>query len=150
MNKKTIKGALDIIKGVEMYRPSLYNITIKNGYAYFTDGYIIVRIKADHKDAIVGGKQLKVQYATLKAKEYCTEWHDDGGTVPDYEEMYERFGESEPIQDGATIDPNVFKKLAPFGNLKMTIVRSNKYLEQKLVKFEGDDILAYVCPMVEK
>lgn len=151
MDKKTIKAILDVIKDVSD-RPGLYGAQITDKYVIFTDGYVVVRLTMDEYDGLrklpggwIGGEQLKEVYKNMTAREAVVVFHNDGGEHPDWATLWKRWSDAEPIAEAVPIRPDTFKKLAPFGDMLMTLTE-NKF-EQKLVAFNGTGVSAFACPL---
>ena len=84
----------------------------------------------------------------MKTKDVCLNLHDDGteGRTNMPEFWNKMVGELEPT-DMVAINPEVFKKLAPFGSMLMTLERRG---DSKLVVFSGQGVNAIACPLVKK
>lgn len=162
MEKKLIKAIVDVIKDVKD-RPSVYGVWFEGRehisgipHIYFTDGYVAVRLECGVFDGLrpindnmwVGGEQLNAIYKDMKAKDVCLNFHDDGTegrtNMPEFWNGLVR--DLEPT-DMVAINPEVFKKLAPFGSMLMTL---EKHGESKLVVFSGRGVNAIACPLVKK
>jgi hypothetical protein len=154
MDKKLIKAILDVIKDVSD-RPGLYGAEINGRYIYFTDGYVIVCLEMgvyenlrpfpNANNVWVSGEQLKEIYKGLGAREVCLTVKNEHGEHPDWVELWGRWSDAEPIAEAVPIRPDTFKKLAPFGDMLMTLTE-NKF-EQKLVAFNGTGVSAFACPL---
>ena len=93
----------------------------------------------------VSGDQLKEVYKKMGAKDYATSFKNDGGTHPDWLECWRTWTNVESTTDPVPIRPETFKKLAPFGDMLMT-VNENK-LGQKNILFSGKGINAVAMPL---
>lgn len=162
MEKKLIKAIIDVIKDVKD-RPSVYGAWFEGHehiggtpHIYFTDGYVAVRLECGvfeglrpiNENMWVGGEQLNAIYKDMKAKDVCLNFHDDGTegrtNMPEFWNGLVK--DLEPT-DMVAISPEVFKKLAPFGSMLMTLKKRG---ESKLVVFSGQGIKAIACPLVKK
>lgn len=160
MDKKIVKAILDVIKDVSD-RPGLYGAQITDKYVIFTDGYVMVRLTMDEYDGLrklpggwVGGEQLKEVYKNMTAREAVVVFHDDDNEAkknegrlqhPDWAELWKRWSDAEAIAEAVPIRPDTFKKLAPFGDMLMTLTENK--LGQKLVAFNGKGVNAFACPL---
>lgn len=160
MDKKTIKAILDAIKDVSD-RPGLYGAQITNKYVIFTDGYVVVRLTMDEYDGLrklpcgwVGGEQLKEDYKRLGARDIQLTFKDDDNPAakaegrllhPNWEELWKQWTDAVPTDSPVAIRPETFKKLAPFGDMLMTITENK--LGKKLIAFTGKGINAFACPL---
>lgn len=157
MDKKTIKAVLDVIKDVSD-RPNLYGMEINGRYIYFSDGYVVVRLEMgqyenlrpffDAHNAWVSGEQLKEIYKGLGARDVCDRVKnedEDRKERVEWEACWIRWSNAEPISEPVPIRPETFKKLAPFGDMLMQSTENK--MGQKLVKFNGKGINAFVCPL---
>lgn len=156
MDKKTIKAILDVIKDVSD-RPGLYGAQFVSHdhisgspYIYFTDGYVAVRLTCGeyeglrpiNEDMWVSGEQLKEDYKRLGARDIqLTFKNDGGGNHPNFERLWREWVEGEQSKEPVAIDPNVFKKLAPFGHMIMY------HTDKRLVLFSGRGVNAIACPL---
>lgn len=164
MEKKLIKAILDVIKTVAD-RPSLYGIYFEDHehitgkpHIYFTDGYIAVRLECGTYDGLrpinermwVGGEQLKSIYQNMKAKDVCLNFHNDGlESRVNFPDWWSKWMENTTgTTDMVAINPDVFKKLAPFGNMLMTLEKSEQ-TGGKLVLFSGKGVNAIACPLTK-
>ena len=157
MDKKTIKAVLDVIKDVSD-RPNLYGMEINGRYIYFSDGYVVVRLEMGQYENLrpffsahnvwVSGEQLKGIYKELGARDVCDRIKnedEDRKERVEWEACWTRWENAEPISEAVPIRPETFKKLAPFGDMLMQLTENE--LGQKLVKFNGKGINAFVCPL---
>lgn len=151
MEKKTIKAILDIIKDVSD-RPGLYGCAIERQYIYFTDGYVVVRLEMNQYEGLrpivneggvwVSGEQLKEDYKSLSARDIQLTFKNDGGeNHPNFEKAWREWVEGEQSKEPVAINPNVFKKLAPFGDMIMY------HTDKRLVLFSGRGVNAIACPL---
>ena len=151
MEKKTIKAILDVVKDVSD-RPGLYGCAIERQYIYFTDGYVAVRLEMDQYDGLrpianeggvwVSGEQLKELYKKMGARDIQLTFKNDGGdNHPNFEKLWREWVEGEQSKEPVAIDPNVFKKLAPFGHMVMY------HTDKRLVLFSGRGVNAIACPL---
>lgn len=162
MDKKTIKAILDIIKDVSD-RPGLYGAQVTNQYVIFTDGYVVVRLTMDEYDSLrklpcgwIGGEQLKVAYKLMGARDVKLDFTNDDDQAkenegrlqhPNWAEAWKTWSDAEPTADPVPIRPETFKKLAPFGDMLMTITENK--MGQKLVAFTGKGVNAFACPLIK-
>lgn len=156
MEKKLIKAILDVVKDVKD-RPSLYGAMIDGAYIYFTDGYMAVRLHMGEFAGLrvfpacgnvwVGGNQLNGLYKTMAAKDVCTQVHNDGEHV-DLADWWEKWNKDLDDTDIVAINPEVFKKLVPFGDMAMRLVQN--HAGGKLVQFNGRGVQAIACPLTKK
>lgn len=157
MEKKTIKAILDVIKDVSD-RPGLYGCAIERQYIYFTDGYVVVRLEMNQYEGLrpivneggvwVSGEQLKEDYKRLGARDIQLTFKNDGGeNHPNWEKAWRQWSDAEPTADPVPIRPETFKKLAPFGDMLMTITENK--MGQKLVAFTGKGVNAFACPLIK-
>lgn len=165
MEKKTIKAILDIIKDVSD-RPGLYGCAIERQYIYFTDGYVVVRLEMNQYDGLrpiineggvwVDGEQLKEDYKRLGARDIQLTFKNDNDQAkenegrlqhPNWTKLWEQWSNAEPTADPVPIRPETFKKLAPFGDMLMTITENK--MGQKLVAFTGKGVNAFACPLAK-
>ena len=157
MEKKTIKAILDVIKDVSD-RPGLYGCAIERQFIYFTDGYVVVRLEMNQYDGLrpiineggvwVSGEQLKEDYKSLGARDIQLTFKNAGGeNHPNWAKLWEQWSNAEPTADPVPIRPETFKKLAPFGDMLMTITENK--LGQKLVAFTGKGVNAFACPLAK-
>lgn len=155
MDKKTIKAILDVIKDVSD-RPGLYGCGFERQFIYFTDGYVVVRLEMNQYDGLrpiineggvwVGAEQLKEDYKSLGARDIQLTFKNDGGeNHPAWTETWKTWSNTEPTADPVPIRPETFKKLAPFGDMLMTITENK--MGQKLVAFTGKGVMAFACPL---
>lgn len=162
MEKKLIKAILDVIKDVKD-RPSVYGVWFEGDkhisgvpHIYFTDGYIAVRLECGvfeglrpiNENIWVGGEQLNAICKGMKAKDICSNFHNDGTenriNMP---EFWNGIVKNLEPTDMVAINPEVFKKLAPFGSMLMTLERRG---DSKLVVFSGRGVNAVACPLAKK
>lgn len=158
MEKKLIKAIIDVIKDVKD-RPSVWGAEIDGAYIYFTDGYVAVRLKMGEyeglrpftmcKNVWVGGEQLNGLYKSMTAKGVCTQVHDDGNNHVDLVKFWETWNEDREDTDVVGINPEVFKKLAPFGSVAMRLTKG-KNGGSKLVQFSGKGVQAIACPLTKQ
>lgn len=162
MEKKLIKAILDVIKDVKD-RPSAYGVWFESQehisgepHIYFTDGYVAVRLECGvyeglrpiNEDMWVGGEQLQAVYKGMKAKDVCLNFHDDGTeNRVNMPELWNGLVKNLDKTDMVAIDPEVFKKLAPFGSMLMTLEQRGS---RKLVVFSGRGVNAIACPLVKE
>lgn len=157
MDKKTIKAILDVIKDVSD-RPGLYGCAFERQFIYFTDGYVVVRLEMNQYEGLrpiineggvwVGGEQLKEDYKSLGARDVQLTFKNDGGdNHPNWAEAWKTWSNAEPTADPVPIRPETFKKLAPFGDMLMTITENK--MGQKLVAFTGKGVNAFACPLIK-
>ena len=163
MDKKLIKAILDVVKDVSD-RPGLYGAMFDGRYIYFTDGYVIIRLEMGAFESLrpfpmadkvwVSGEQLKEIYKGLGARDVCLTVKDDDSQAkknegrllhPDFKELWQTWSDTEPIAEPVPIRPETFKKLAPFGDMLMTLTENK--LGQKLVAFSGKGVNAFACPL---
>lgn len=164
MDKKTIKAVLDIIKDVND-RPGLYGMEINGRYIIFTDGYVVVRLEmgtyeglrpfpmADH--VWVSGEQLKEKHKEMGARDVLLSVRDDDHDNkqlnepkvlhPNWGELWKQWNDAEQVKSATAIRPETFKKLAPFGDMIMSITENK--MGQRLIKFEGKGVVAFACPL---
>lgn len=153
MEKKTIKAILDVIKDVSD-RPGLYGCAIERQYIYFTDGYVVVRLEMNQYEGLrpivneggvwVSGEQLKEDYKSLGARDIqLTFKNDNDGSLqhPNFEKAWREWVEGEQSKEPVAINPSVFKKLAPFGDMIMY------HTDKRLVLFSGRGVNAIACPL---
>lgn len=155
MEKKLIKAILDIIKDVSD-RPSVYGAEIHKGYIYFSNGYIAVRLHMGEYEGLrvfpmcehvwVGGEQLKGAYKDMTTKDVYDRVHNDGENHIDLVNFWEQWNKDREDTNVVAINPEVFKKLVPFGTMLMRLT-SGKDGSMKLVKFSGRGVEAVACPM---
>ena len=158
MEKKLIKAIIDVIKDVKD-RPSVWGAEIDGAYIYFTDGYVAVRLKMGEyeglrpftmcKNVWVGGEQLNGLYKSMTAKDVCTQVHDDEGNHVDLVKFWDVWNEDREDTDMVGINPEVFKKLAPFGSVAMRLTKG-KNGGGKLVQFSGKGVQAIACPLTKQ
>ena len=161
MEKKLIKAILDVIKDVKD-RPSLYGVQFVghehisgSPTLFFSDGYIAVKLicgeyeglRPINEDMWVGGTQLQGIYKDMKAKDVYLNLHDDGEHV-DLASWWEKWNKDLDDTDLVAINPEVFKKLAPFGDMAMRLVQN--HAGGKLVQFSGRGVQAIACPLTKK
>lgn len=165
MDKKLIKAILDVIKDVDD-RPGLYGCAFERQYIYFTDGYVVVRLEMNQYDGLrafvneggywVGGEQLKEDYKRLGARDIQLTFKNDNDQAkenegrlqhPNWAKLWEQWSNTEPTADPVPIRPETFKKLAPFGDMLMTITENK--MGQKLVAFTGKGVNAFACPLAK-
>lgn len=165
MDKKLIKAILDVIKDVSD-RPGLYGCAFERQYIYFTDGYVVVRLEMNQYEGLrtfvneggywVGGEQLKEDYKRLGARDIQLTFKNDNDQAkenegrlqhPDWTKLWEQWSKAEPTADPVPIRPETFKKLAPFGDMLMTITENK--MGQKLVAFTGKGVNAFACPLAK-
>lgn len=159
MEKKTIKAILDVIKDVSD-RPGLYGCAIERQYIYFTDGYVAIRLEMNQYNGLlpivndggiwVSGEQLKEDYKRLGARDIQLTFKNDNDQAkenegrsqhPNFEKLWREWVEGEQSKEPVAIDPNVFKKLAPFGHMIMY------HTDKRLVLFSGRGVNAIACPL---
>lgn len=158
MEKKLIKAILDVIKDVKD-RPSVWGAEVDKGYIYFTDGYVAVRLRMGEYEGLrvfpacdnvwVGGEQLQGLYKTMTAKDVCTQVHNDGDSHIDLVKFWEEWNKDREDADIVAINPEVFKKLTPFGSMAMRLTKG-KDGGSKLVQFSGKGVQAIACPLTKK
>ena len=165
MDKKLIKAILDVIKDVSD-RPGLYGCAFERQYIYFTDGYVVVRLEMNQYDGLrpivneggvwVSGVQLKEDYKSLGARDIQLTFKNDNDQAkenegrlqhPDWAKLWGQWSNAEPTADPVPIRPETFKKLAPFGDMLMTITENK--MGQKLVAFTGKGVNAFACPLIK-
>ena len=165
MDKKTIKAILDVIKDVSD-RPGLYGCAFERQFIYFTDGYVVVRLEMNQYEGLrtfvneggywVGGEQLKEDYKRLGARDIQLTFKNDNDQAkenegrlqhPNFEKLWKQWSDIEPTADPVPIRPETFKKLAPFGDMLMTITENK--MGQKLVAFTGKGVNAFACPLIK-
>lgn len=165
MEKKTIKAILDIVKDVSD-RPGLYGCAIERQYIYFTDGYVVVRLEMNQYDGLrpiineggvwVSAEQLKEDYKRLGARDIQLTFKNDNDQAkenegrlqhPNWTKLWEQWSKAEPTAGPVPIRPETFKKLAPFGDMLMTITENK--MGQKLVAFTGKGVNAFACPLAK-
>lgn len=165
MEKKTIKAILDVIKDVSD-RPGLYGCAIERQFIYFTDGYVVVRLEMNQYDGLrpiineggvwVSGEQLKEDYKRLGARDIQLTFKNDNDQAkenegrlqhPAWKKLWEQWSNAEPTADPTPIRPETFKKLAPFGDMLMTITENK--MGQRLVAFTGKGVNAFACPLAK-
>ena len=150
MDKKTIKAILDVIKDVSD-RPGLYGAQFWNGGVVFSDGYVVIHKATDEfKKELEGnywvsGEQLKEVYKTLGTRDYVKEFKNDGGEHPNWTKCWGEWSNTHIIDSAIPIRPETFKKLAPFGDMLMSITEND--MGQRLIAFNGDGVNAFVCPL---
>ena len=163
MEKKLIKAILDVIKNVKD-RPSIYGVWFEGHehisgvpHIYVTDGYVAVRLECGVFEGLrpidenmwVGGEQLQAIYKDMKAKDVCLNFHDDGTEGrTNMPEFWNGLLMGWQRADTVAINPEVFKKLAPFGNMSMWL--EEKDTGAKIVAFSGRGINAFACPLTKK
>lgn len=162
MEKKLIKAILDVIKDVKD-RPGAWGVRFEGHehisgtpHIYFTDGYVAVRLECGvfeglrliNENMWVGGEQLQSIYKDMKTKDICLNLHDDGieGRM-DMSKLWNGLGNGLEPTDVVAINPEVFKKLAPFGNMAMRLVKGNM---KKFVQFSGKGVQAIACPLTKQ
>lgn len=161
MEKKLIKAILDVIKDVKD-RPSVYGIQFHKRstgepVVYFTDGYVAIKLfcgeyeglRPINEDMWVSGTQLQGIYKDMKAKDVYLNFHNDTIEHIDLENFWITWHKDLEETDGTAIDANVFKKLAPFGNLYMTL-NKHKDSSSELILFSGKGVQAVACPLNKK
>lgn len=160
MDKKTIKAILDVIKDVSD-RPGLHGMEITQKYVIFTDGYVVVRLTMDEYEGLrqmdsawVSGEQLKQNYKRLGARDIQLTFKDDDDHSakaedrllhPNWKELWKQWSDAEQVKSATAIRPETFKKLAPFGDMIMSITENK--MGQRLIKFEGKGVVAFACPL---
>lgn len=154
MDKKLIKAILDVVKDVSD-RPGLYGAMFDKQYVYFSDGYVIIRLEMGVFESLrpfpmadkvwVSGEQLKEIYKELGARDVCLMVKNEHGEHPDFKELWKTWSDTEPIAEPVPIRPETFKKLAPFGDMLMTLTENK--IGQKLVAFSGKGVNAFACPL---
>lgn len=163
MEKKLIKAILDVIKDVKD-RPTIYGVQavahdkISGGSAvYFTDGYVAVKLfcgeyeglRPIENDMWIGGEQLQNAYKNMKAKDVYLDYHYDSATHVDLENFWEQWNKNREDTDLMAIDPVVFKKLAPFGNMVIRLTKGGDG-GGKLAQFSGHGVQAVACPLTKQ
>lgn len=170
MDKKIIKAILDVIKDVSD-RKGLYGCQFVSHdhisgspYLYFTNGYVAIRLTCGEYEGLrpinmdmwVSGEQLKEIYKGMGARDIQLTFNDDDDQAaknegrllhPDWAELWKQWSNAEPTADPVPIRPETFKKLAPFGDMLMTITENK--MGQKLVAFTGKGINAFACPLAK-
>lgn len=162
MEKKLIKAILDVIKDVKD-RPSVWGVWFEGHehisgvpHIYFTNGYVAVRLECGvfeglrpiNENMWVGGEQFQSIYKGMKAKDVCLNFHDDGTegrtNIPEFWKGLVK--DLEPT-DTMAINPEVFKKLSPFGSMLIALRQRGS---SKLTVFSGKGIKAVACPLVKR
>ena len=165
MEKKTIKAILDVIKDVSD-RPGLYGCAIERQFIYFTDGYVVARLEMNQYEGLrpiineggvwVSGEQLKEDYKRLGARDIQLTFKNDNDQAkenegrlqhPNWTKLWEQWTDAVPTDSPVAIRPETFKKLAPFGDMLMTITENK--MGQKLVAFTGKGVNAFACPLAK-
>lgn len=168
MDKKTIKAILDVIKDVSD-RKGLYGCQFVSHdhisgspYLYFTNGYVAIRLTCGEYEGLrpinmdmwVSGEQLKEIYKGMGARDVALDLKDDDEPAaknegrlshPDWEKCWGQWSDTETINSSVEIRPDTFKKLAPFGDMVMTVTQNK--MGQKLIAFNGKGVDAFVCPL---
>ena len=163
MEKKLIKAILDVIKDVKD-RPSVYGVQvvahdrISGGSAvYFTDGYVAVKLYCGEYEGLrpikddmwIGGEQLQNAYKNMKAKDTYLDYHYDGVMHIDLVKFWEEWNKNREDTDLMAINPEVFKKLAPFGSMVIRLTKGSDG-SGKLVQFSGHGVQAIACPLTKQ
>lgn len=155
MDKKTIKAILDVIKDVSD-RKGLYGCQFvcqdhisSSPYLYFTNGYVAIRLTCGEYEGLrpinmdmwVSGEQLKEIYKGMGARDVALDLKDDGGEHPDFTKCWAEWVQGEQDKTPVAIDPETFKKLAPFGHMIMY------HTDKRFVLFSGRGVNAIACPL---
>lgn len=164
MEKKLIKAILTIIKDVKD-RPSVYGMQVVGHdpicgrpVVYFTDGYVAVKLicgeyeglRPIEEDMWVSGKQLEDLAKNLTAKGVWLNFHnDDVGNHVDFEHWWNTWHKDREDTDLVAINPEAFKKLAPFGSMVMRLTKGADG-GSKLVEFSGYGVQAIACPLTKQ
>ena len=163
MEKKLIKAILDVIKDVKD-RPSIYGVQFEGHehvsgvpHIYFTDGYVAVRLECGvfeglrpiNENMWVSGEQLQDIYKNMKAKDVCLNFHNDEMYHVELENFWTQWNTNRDDTDLMAINPEVFKKLAPFGNMVIRLTKGSDG-SGKLAKFSGRGVQALVCPLTKQ
>lgn len=158
MEKKLIKAILDVIKDVKD-RPSVYGAQFDKGYVYFTDGYVAVRLRMHEYEGLrlfptsenvwVSGGQFQELYKEMKAKDVCTQVRNERGNHVDLVKFWEEWNKDREDTDLMAINPEVFKKLAPFGSMVIRLTKASDG-GGKLALFSGRGVQAIVCPLTKQ
>ena len=163
MEKKLVKSILDVIKDVKD-RPSVYGVQFV-GHDHitgspalcFTDGYIAIKLmcgefeglRSINEDMWVSGTQLQGIYKDIKAKDVWLNFHNDDGYHVDLVKFWETWNKDREDTDLVAINPEVFKKLAPFGSMVMRLTKGADG-GGKLVQFSGKGVQAVACPLTKQ
>ena len=163
MEKKLIKAILDVIKDVKD-RPTVYGMQFVghdhisgSSALYFTDGYVAIKLfcgefeglRPINEDMWVSGEQLQGIYKDMKAKDVYLNFHNDEVNHVELENFWEQWNKNREDTDLMAINPEVFKKLAPFGSM---VIRLTKGSEGggKLAQFSGHGVQAIACPLTKQ
>lgn len=162
MEKKLVKAILDVIKDVKD-RPSVYGVqivahdNITGGSAlYFTNGYVAIKLMCGEYEGLrkfsdnywVGGKQLEDIYKQMGAKDVYLDVNYDSVTHIDLEHWWSEWHSHIEQTEQMAINPEIFKKLAPFGVMVISLVKKDN--GSKLALFSGHGVQAVACPMTNK
>ena len=159
MEKKLVKAILAVIKDVKD-RPTVYGVHIDKAYMYFTDGYVGIRLHMGEYEGLrvfpmsdnvwVGGKQLEDLAKNMGAKDVCLQVQNDNvGNHVDLRNWWGVWHKDREDTDLVAINPEVFKKLAPFGSMVMRLTKGTDG-SGKLVEFSGHGVQAIACPLTKQ
>lgn len=163
MDKKLIKAILDVIKDVKD-RPSIYGVQFVghehisgSPVLYFTDGYVVVKLSCGkyeglrpiNEDMWVSGEQLQDIYKSMKSKDVCLNFHDDKINHVELENFWTQWNDNRDNTDIMAINPEVFKKLAPFGSMIIRLTKGGDG-SGKLAQFIGRGVQALACPLTKQ
>lgn len=163
MEKKLIKAILDVIKDVKD-RPSVYGVWFEGHehisgapHIYFTDGYVAVRLECGvfeglrpiNENMWVGGEQLQDIYKNMKAKDVYLNFHDDEINHVELEDFWTQWNANREDTDLMAINPEIFKKLAPFGSMVIRLTKGSDG-SGKLAQFSGQGVQAIACPLIKQ
>lgn len=163
MEKKLIKAILDVIKDVKD-RPSIYGVQLVghdhisgSSAMYFTDGYVAIKLfcgefeglRPINEDMWVSGEQLRNIYKDMKAKDVYLNLHNDKINHVELENFWEQWNKDREDTDLMAINPEVFKKLAPFGSMVIRLTKASDG-GGKLAQFSGHGVQAIACPLTKQ
>lgn len=168
LNKKQVKGILDILKSeYNATRPALQTIRIKrDGYMYMTDGYAAIRAKLetepvptddDQEEFVITLENLERWYKLAKPKDELNEiticdlqdtYNDT--LFPDMAALYKQYLDKPKVKlESAVFDVSKLKTIMAVVGTDYTKIEFYGDESQYIINIKGDEFDAILMPLTK-
>lgn len=168
LNKKQVKGILDILKCEDsITRPALQTIRIKrDGYMYMTDGYMAIRAKLEtepvpsddsQEELVITLENLERWYKLAKPKDVLNEITicdlqdtEDGTQFPDMAALYKQFLDKPKVKlESVMFDVDKLKTIMAVIGADYTKIEFYGDEKNYVINIKGDEFDAILMPLMK-